>query len=98
MFLWEERREVNPDGSLKDARWHDEKALEYNALMQSTYSETDNEKRMETFTEAEKILVDQVPIIPVTFYTDTMLVNPRVQGVLKCYIGHVFFQYADIVE
>lgn len=98
LFLWEERREVNPDGSLKDARWHDEKALEYNALMQSTYSETDNEKRMETFTEAEKILVDQVPIIPVTFYTDTMLVNPRVQGVLKCYIGHVFFQYADIVE
>ena len=98
LFLWEERREVNPDGTLRDARWHDEKALEYNALMESTYSETDNEVRMETFAEAEKILAEEVPIIPIMFYSDSMLVNPRVQGVLKNYIGHVFFQYADIVE
>lgn len=98
LFLWEERRQVNTDGDLQDARWHNEEALKYNELMQKTYVETDYEKRMETFVEAEKILIDQVPIIPVTFYTDTMLVNPRVQGVLKCYIGHVFFQYADIAE
>lgn len=98
LFLWEERREVNPDGSLKDARWHDEKALEYNALMQKTYKETDYETRMKTFLDAEKILVEETPIIPVTFYTDTMLVNPKVKGVVKNYIGHVFFQYADIAE
>lgn len=98
LFLWEERREVKTDGTLQDARWHNEEALEYNALMQKTYEETDYETRMKTFVEAEKILIDQAPILPVTFYTDTMLVNPRVQGVLKCYIGHVFFQYADIVE
>ena len=98
LFLWEERRQVNTDGSLKDARWHDEAALEYDALMKSTYVETDYETRMNTFAEAEQILIDDVPIIPVMFFTDTMLVNPRVQGVLKCYIGHVFFQYADIVE
>ena len=66
--------------------------------MQSTYVETDNEVRMETFAEAEKILAEEVPIIPIMFYSDSMLVNPRVQGVLKNYIGHVFFQYADIVE
>ncbi len=98
LFLWEERREVNPDGSLKDARWHDEKALKYNALMQKTYKETDYETRMKTFLDAEKIMIEETPIIPVTFYTDTMLVNPRVKGVVKNYIGHVFFQYADIAE
>jgi len=67
-------------------------------LMKETYTELDYETRMNLFVEAEKVLVDDMPILPVFFYTDTMLVKPEVTGVLKCYIGHVFFQYADIVE
>ena len=72
--------------------------MAYDALMQENYKETDNEKRMENFVEGEKILAEEIPAIPVTFYTDTMLVRPGIEGVLKNYIGHVFFQYADIVE
>lgn len=98
LFLWEEYREVNPDGTLKDARWISAPAKEYDRIMKLTYTETDYEKRMDLFREAEKVIVSDMPVIPIFFYTDTFLVNPKVKGVLKCYIGHVFFEYADIEQ
>lgn len=96
LFLWEEYREVNADGSLKDARWANDAAKEYDRLMKSTYPETDAEVRLETFREAEKVIVEDMPVIPTFFYNDTFLVKPEITGVVKCYIGHVFFEYADI--
>lgn len=96
LFLWEHYREVKDDGTLKDARWVDEKAMEYDALMKSTYSETDYETRMETFRKAEQILCEQIPTIPVFYYNDSMLVKPEVKNVVKSYLGHSIFIYADM--
>lgn len=96
LFLWEEYREVNDDGTLKDARWHDDAALQYDALMKKTYTETDYETRMDLFRQAEQVIVEDMPVIPVFYYTDTILIKPNITGVVKCYIGHVFFEYADI--
>ena len=98
LFLWEEYREVRDDGTLKDARWHNDAALQYDKILKETYRETDNEKRMELFREAEKVLLDDMPVMPVLYYNDTILIKPEIQGVVKSYIGHVFFQYADIVQ
>ncbi len=94
MFLWEEYREVKADGTLQDARWHNEAAIEYDRLLKETYKETDYEARMELFREAEKVLIDDMPVLPVYFYRDTILINPKIEGIVKSYIGHVFFQYA----
>lgn len=94
MFLWEEYREVKADGTLQDARWHNEAAIEYDRLLKETYKETDYEARMELFREAEKVLLDDMPVLPVYFYSDTILINPKIEGIVKSYIGHVFFQYA----
>ena len=94
MFLWEEYREVKADGTLQDARWHNEAAIEYDRLLKETYKETDYEARMELFREAEKVLIDDMPVLPVYFYSDTILINPKIEGIVKSYIGHVFFQYA----
>ena len=98
LFLWEEYRQVRDDGTLKDARWHNDAALQYDKILKETYRETDNEKRMELFREAEKVLLDDMPVMPVLYYNDTILIKPEIQGVVKSYIGHVFFQYADIVQ
>ena len=49
---------------------------------------------MELFREAEKVLLDDMPVLPVYFYSDTILINPKIEGIVKSYIGHVFFQYA----
>lgn len=98
LFLWEQNEQVDTDGTLMDARWTGEAAEEFDALMQTNYVITDSETRMENFVAAEEILAEEFPSIPLMFYTDAMLVNPRVQGIVKNYQGHVYFQYADIVE
>lgn len=96
-FLWEAYREVNSDGTLKDARWYNlPNSIKYDETMKKTYSELDYETRMNLFVEAEKTLLEDMPVIPLFFYDDSMLCKPEVTGVLKSYIGHVFFQYADV--
>ncbi|MEA5039594.1 MAG: peptide ABC transporter substrate-binding protein [Clostridiaceae bacterium] len=97
LFLWEAYREVNTDGTLKDARWYNvPNSIAYDEIMQQTYTELDSEKRMNLFVEAEKTILDDMPVIPLFFYDDSILCKPDVTGVLKSYIGHVFFQYADV--
>jgi len=96
-FLWEAYREVNSDGTLKDARWYNlPNSIKYDETMKKTYSELDYETRMNLFVEAEKTLLEDMPVIPLFFYDDSMLCKPEVTGVLKSYIDHVFFQYADV--
>ena len=96
LFLWEHYREVKEDGSPKDARWVDDHAMKYDELLQSTYKETDYETRMETFRKAEQLLCEQLPAIPVFGYNDSMLCKPEVKGILKSYLGHAIFIYADV--
>lgn len=96
-FLWEEYREIKSDGTLQDARWYGtENSIKYDEIMKKTYTELDYETRMNLFVDAEKALLDDMPVIPLFFYDDPILCKPEVTGVVKCYIGHVFFQFADV--
>ena len=96
-FLWEEYRQVTDDGTLQDARWYNTpNSIKYDELMKKTYVELDQETRMNLFVEAEKALLEDMPVIPLFFYDDSILCKPEVTGVLKSYIGHVFFAYADV--
>jgi oligopeptide transport system substrate-binding protein len=52
----------------------------YDELIRRAASETDPKRRMELFVEAETILVDEQPIIPIYFRVSKNLVNPRVKG------------------
>jgi oligopeptide transport system substrate-binding protein len=52
----------------------------YDELIGLAASETDPAKRMQHFTEAETILLDEQPIIPIYFRVSKNLVQPRVQG------------------
>ena len=52
----------------------------YDELIKLSQSEPDPERRMAILAEAEAILVDQVPIVPIYFYVSTDMVSPRVIG------------------
>lgn len=78
-----------------DTRWVNE---EYDALMQENREILDQEKRMANYAKAEKILMDEMSVIPLYFYEDSYLVKPHVKGVTKNYIGHTYFEYADVVD
>jgi oligopeptide transport system substrate-binding protein len=57
--------------------WSNER---YDELIRQAAQESDSEKRLALFTQAETILLDESPVLPIYFYVSTNLVNPRVQG------------------
>lgn len=79
-----------------DCRWIGEGAERYDELMQGNMVLKDNVQRYKNFEEAEQILMDEMPIMPLYHYHDEFLVKPYVTGVMKNYIGHTIFEYADI--
>lgn len=56
------------------------KNLEYDALIEAAALEPDSEKRMELFQEAEAIIIQELPIIPIYFYVTSRLIHPAVSG------------------
>jgi oligopeptide transport system substrate-binding protein len=53
---------------------------EYDRLIAGASREADPARRMEIFQQAEAILLDELPIIPVYFYTRVALRRPEVKG------------------
>ncbi|NSW93020.1 MAG: peptide ABC transporter substrate-binding protein [Firmicutes bacterium] len=69
---------------------------EYERLLQENRETADQAKRMENFAKAERILADEMPIIPLYYFNDTYLCKPNVKGVIKNYIGHIILEYAYV--
>ena len=67
---------------------------EYDALISEAKVETDTKKREELLRQAEDILMDEMPVIPVYFYTTVMAWNDDVEGVLVTSLGKVYFKDA----
>ncbi len=78
-----------------DNRWAN---AEYDALLAANRKSSDQKVRMANFAKAEKILIAEMPVMPMRYYEDTFLCKPRVAGVRKSYIGHIFFEDAYIVK
>ncbi|WP_432627921.1 peptide ABC transporter substrate-binding protein [Brotaphodocola sp.] len=76
-------------------RWLNDDAQKYNDMLMEARSLADNTKRMELFTDAEKLLIDEMPIIPLNYRNAQLLVKPNCKNVLKTYIGHTLLKYAD---
>jgi oligopeptide transport system substrate-binding protein len=52
----------------------------YDRLIEVSTTEADSGKRMKILRDAERILMDELPIIPIYFYVSTNLVRPYVKG------------------
>lgn len=52
----------------------------YDRLIAAAAVETDPAKRMEIFQQAERILMDELPILPIYFYVSKNMVKPYVRG------------------
>ena len=63
----------------------------YDDLVARAADETAPAARMALFTEAEALLLDEAPIMPIYFYTSTMLVHPRLEGVLPNLMNRIDF-------
>ena len=71
---------------------------EYDALVKAAKVEADLDKRWEMMKQAEDIIMEDMPIIPLYYYTKVKGAKPEVKGVRVSTLGHVFFDKAYIEE
>ena len=75
-------------GGNNDTGWSNEA---YDALIERAANETDAAARARTLAEAEAILLDETPIVPIYFYTTAILVRPGLVGVEPNLLNRIDF-------
>ena len=69
---------------------------EYDNLIKEAQKENDPEKRTALLHKAENILMDDMPIIPLYYYTSVVAANPKVKGWVKSPLGGYHFKKAYV--
>jgi oligopeptide transport system substrate-binding protein len=80
------------DGGNNDTRWENPKFKE---LLNRSAKES-GEQRLKTLAEAEAVLMDEMPIIPIYFYTLSWVKDDDVKGVVIDGLGGVDWKWAYI--
>lgn len=73
--------------------WHSDK---YTELLNRSLTEISQVNRLKIFNEAEKILIDSMPVAPLFYSSFNYLVNPRVHDVYLSPLGNLDFKAAYI--
>ncbi len=71
---------------------------EYDKLLKKVKSTIDQEVRMENMREAEKMFMEDSPVIPLYFYTQPYVIKSNVTGIVKIPVRYPSITYADIEE
>lgn len=61
----------------------------YDALVKEAYATNEPSARMKAMAEAEKILMDEMPIIPLYYYTNVYMIKPDIKGVFNDFSGAI---------
>lgn len=69
---------------------------EYDSLIDQAKAEQDGTKRTELLRQAEDILMEDMPIIPIYYYTNIVCANDNVKGYVKSPLGAMLFRKAYV--
>ena len=78
-----------------DPKWSNAK---FDELLKKAKTETDQKVRMDSMKEAEKIMMEEMPVIPIYFYTQPYVTKPNVKGIYKVILNYPFLTYAEITD
>lgn len=70
---------------------------EYRNLIEQADNELDAIKRVDLLKEAEALLIEDMPIIPIYYYSNPYVVQDRVINMVPDALGHVNLKMVDIV-
>ncbi len=70
----------------------------YRQLLQISALQTDSNERKQTLKQAERILINEMPIIPLFYASYNYVKNPAVKGVYFSDLGYLDFKHASLVE
>lgn len=82
--LWESKSSFN------DAKFENER---YDELVEIAKFSSDPKERFEAMREAEAILMEEMPILPIYFYTQPYAQKPYVKGVFKTAVNYPQLKY-----
>ena len=68
----------------------------YDQLIKEAAKASDPKGRFEKFQEAEEILIDEMPVIPIYFYVSLSLVKPNVRGWYPNILDHHPYKYIHL--
>ncbi|MBD0383225.1 peptide ABC transporter substrate-binding protein [Paenibacillus sedimenti] len=68
----------------------------YDKLIKDAYNEPDEKKRFALMHDAEKILMDDAPILPLYFYNTAYMQSEKLEGVVRHAFGFVDFKWANL--
>lgn len=77
---------LDKDGA-ENKIWYEDP--EYHALIVKANESLDSEERKRLYAQAEDIVLQDAPFIPVYFQRDAELINPKVQGLRESLFGHL---------
>lgn len=80
-------------GGNNQTRWSNKK---YDELIDTAKNSRDQTVRMKSMHDAEAILMDEMPILPVYFYTRPYLMKPYVKSMIRLVTGHIDLKYAYV--
>lgn len=80
------------DGGLNDTKWENKT---YQSLLQQAASQADPAKRQQLLAQAEKLLMDEMPVIPIYFYTNNWVQDKKVKGIVMDDLGYLDFKWAS---
>ncbi|MDO4536382.1 MAG: peptide ABC transporter substrate-binding protein [Clostridium perfringens] len=69
---------------------------EYDSLIAQAKSEQDGEKRTELLRQAEDVLMEDMPIIPIYYYTNVVCAKDNIKGFVKSPLGPMLFREAYV--
>ena len=70
----------------------------YDELLDKAAVETDLKKRALLLQEAERILLDDAPLMPIYFYVSKHLIKPWVQGFVPNIMDHVYTKDLSLLK
>ena len=74
-------------------RWSN---AEYDKLIDDSTNVQDQKQRSADFVKAEKLLMQEMPVMPLRFFVATYIAKPGIQGIRSDYSGHMLFENAYI--
>jgi oligopeptide transport system substrate-binding protein len=81
------------DGGNNDTNWGNP---EYDRLLRAALASKSEQERYEYYQQMEKIFLDELPVMPIFFYTKARLVSPKVKGYLTTLVDNIQWKYVDV--
>ncbi|GAA4715151.1 peptide ABC transporter substrate-binding protein [Brevibacillus fulvus] len=72
------------------------KNAEYDQLVKAAFKEADDIKRFQMMHDAEKILIEEAPIMPLYFYSSSYLQSEQVEGIVRHALGYMDLKWASL--